>query len=282
MSGSSLTDALRAAERDAERLQELVGSQHRVLVVLGSGWDGAAAALGDLVASVPYSSLAGFPPPSVAGHAGMIESRRAADRSVLVFRGRVHLSEGYDATEVVHGVRSAVLAGCEVIVLTNAAGTLDPTLPVGSLVLLRDHINLTGQSPLRGSDPPAPYRSRFFDMSDAYSRRLRALVRQLRPSVPEAVYAGLHPGGGYETPAEIRMLRTLGADLLGGSTILETVAAVHLGAEVLGVSLASNLAAGLGKGPLSHDDVLEAGRQAAPAMGSMVRAFIDSLPPQHS
>ena len=194
---------------------------------------------------------------------------------MLAFLGRVHAYEGHDPATVVHGVRTAHAAGCHTIVLTNAAGGIRADLAVGQPVLMSDHLNLTGGSPvagpLAGSAP-----ARFVDLTETYSARLRALAREVDPSLAEGVYAGL-PGPHYETPAEIRMLRTLGADLVGMSTVWEAIAARHLGVEVLGLSLVTNPAAGLGVAPLDHAEVLEAGRRSAERMGELLAAVVDRL-----
>jgi purine-nucleoside phosphorylase len=166
-----------------------------------------------------------------------------------------HPYEGHSAQTVVHGVHRGA-GQCGVVVLTNAAGGLDPDVPVGTPVLLRDHLNLTGASPLTGDDPPARFGIRFCDLTEAYDAGLRALAHRVDADLPEGVYAGLL-GGAYETPAEIRMLRTLGADLVGMSTVLETIAARHLDARVLGISLVTNFAAGISPDALAHAEVLQ-------------------------
>ncbi len=253
-------------------------AHHEVLVVLGSGWTPAAERFGETVAEVAMVDLPGFPAVGVAGHAGLLRSVRAADGThVLAMIGRVHAYEGHDLSTVVHGVRSAVRSGCHTVVVTNAAGGLRPGIRVGQPVLISDHLNLTGRSPLTGpAAPDALGLARFVDLTDAYSSRLRALAQAVDPSLEEGVYAGL-PGPHYETPAEIRMLQTMGADLVGMSTVHEVIAARHVGAEVLGLSLVTNLAAGLGDGALDHDEVLEAGRAAAEAMGDLLAEVVARL-----
>src|SRR5579875_3140647 len=213
-------------------------------VVLGSGFAAAADALGEPAAEFPLGELGGFPPPTVPGHAGLGRSVRLGPLRVLVLLGRLHLYEGHPVHVVVHGVRTAVAAGCRAVVLTNASGGINPAYAVGQPVLISDHLNLTGRSPLAGPEPPPGCGSRFADLSDLYSARLRGLARRADPGLAEGVYAAL-PGPHYETPAEIRMLRAAGADLVGMSTALEAIAARHLGAEVLGLSLVTNPAAGL-------------------------------------
>jgi purine-nucleoside phosphorylase len=286
MTGSQrAADPYAVAAASAARLAELTGQpRHDVAVVLGSGWASAAAAIGTATAEVPVADLGGFPPPTVAGHAGVVRSvpvqgegqarapGEAGGVRALVFLGRAHLYEGHSPDTVVHGVRTAIAAGCRVVVLTNAAGGISG-YPVGQPVLLRDHLNLTGRSPLAGPPPPDGYPGRFADLTEAYSARLRGLAQQAGQDLPEGVYAGL-PGPHYETPAEIRMLRLFGADLVGMSTVLEAIAARHLGAEVLGISLVTNPAAGLGEADLNHAEVVAAGQAAADRMGALLAAVL--------
>jgi purine-nucleoside phosphorylase len=186
---------------------------------------------------------------------------------VLGFLGRTHLYEGRGVEPVAHGVRVAAAAGCRIVILTNACGGLRPGLAVGDPVLISDHINLTGRTPLVGP--------RFVDLSDVYAARLRALVREIDPSIAEGVYAQFH-GPQYETPAEVRMAGVLGADLVGMSTALEAIAARAEGCEVLGISLVTNLAAGLGD-PLDHEDVLAVGKASATRMGELLAQLIPRL-----
>lgn len=262
-----------AAAAAAKRLAGLTGTpRHDVAVVLGSGWGAAADALGPAAATVPLTEL-GAPPPAVPGHQPAVRSVEVAGRRALVFLGRVHLYEGYSPAAVVHCVRTAVEAGCASVVLTNAAGGIAPGLRPGDAVLISDHLNLTGASPLAGPPPPAGYPSRFADLTGLYSARLRAAARAAVPGLAEAVYAGLR-GPHYETPAEVRMLGGLGAGLVGMSTVLEAIAARHLGAEVLGVSLVTNIAAGLAEAPIEHADVLAAGSRAAAGLGGLLAAVL--------
>lgn len=268
-------DPFDLADEAAAALAERTGvERHDVAVVLGSGWRPAADRLGDVVAEVPTAGLPGFPPSTVAGHAGTVRSIRAGDgRRVLAFLGRVHGYEGHTPAVVVHGVRAACRAGCSVVVLTNAAGGIRQGLRVGQPVLIADHLNLTARSPLEGPAPAEVLPPRFVDLSDTYSSRLRALARSVEPALDDGVYAAL-PGPHYETPAEIRMLAQLGADLVGMSTVWEAIAARHLGAEVLALSLVTNLAAGLSGAPLDHAEVLEAGRVSAERMGDLLAAVV--------
>lgn len=214
------------------------------------------------------AEIPGFLPPGADGHRGQVLSVALGRHLVLVFVGRIHAYEGYDLQQVVHPVRTACAGGADVVVLTNAAGGLRPEYRVGRPVLISDHLNLTARSPLLGPE--------FVDLVDAYSPRLRNLARTIDPELAEGVYAAM-PGPQYETPAEIRMLRTLGADLVGMSTVHETIAARAAGAEVLGVSLVTNLAAGMTGEPLRHDEVLAAGRDSARDLGDLLARIVAAL-----
>jgi purine-nucleoside phosphorylase len=265
--------AQKAADDLATRTK---GASHVAAVVLGSGWQPAADALGETIVSVSTSELPGFAPPTVAGHHGELRSVAVGDKRVLVLLGRNHLYEGRTEAEVVHPVRVAVLSGAPVVILTNAAGGLDPRMRPGQAVLIRDHLNLTGKNPLTGPPPPEELGPRFVDLTTLYPERLRRLAREVDPSLTEGVYAGML-GPSYETPAEVAMLRALGADLVGMSTTLEAIAARHLGAEVLGISLVSNLAAGVADHPLDHAEVLAAGAAAAPGLTRLVEGVVALL-----
>jgi purine-nucleoside phosphorylase len=214
-----------------------------------------------------------MPSSTVEGHEGALFSGEVGGVPTVVFAGRVHLYEGHRPEVVTRAVRSAVDEGCDVVVLTNAAGAIDDHLEVGRPCLISDHLNLTGTNPLIGvHDRRGP---RFLDLSEVYDRNLRHLAREVDSELREGVYAGL-VGPVYETPAEIRMLRTLGADLVGMSTVLEAIAARYLGARVLGISVVTNKAAGMA-GALSHDEVSRAGRMAAGRLESLLRGVIDKL-----
>ncbi|MDH4170801.1 MAG: purine-nucleoside phosphorylase [Acidimicrobiia bacterium] len=271
------TDPFDLAADAAAVLAERTGVEaHSVALVLGSGWAAAADQIGEMVADVELADLPGFPAPTVAGHRNLARSIRVGRVAALILGGRAHLYEGHPVSTVVHGVRTAVEAGCSTVILTNAAGGLNPDWPVGQPVLLSDHLNLTGHSPMVGPAPPADKPARFVDLTEAYSQRLRGLAREVDPDLPEGVYAALL-GGAYETPAEVRMLAGLGADLVGMSTALETIAARHLGAEVLGVSLVTNAAAGLSESALDHAEVLEAAGEAGPRMVALLRGVLERL-----
>jgi purine-nucleoside phosphorylase len=262
-------DPYSAASAAAEVLAARTGAPtHDVAVVLGSGWVPAADLLGRTVVDLPVTDLPGFVPPAAEGHAGRVRSVASDDRRLLVFLGRTHLYEGRGPAAVVHGVRTAAAAGCRAVVLTNGCGGLDPSWAPGTPVLISDHLNLTGRSPLDGA--------RFVDLTDLYSPRLRALCRAIDPTLPEGVYAQF-PGPHYETPAEIRMVAAVGGSLVGMSTALEAIAAREAGLEVLGISLVTNLAAGLSGQPLDHAEVLAAGQAAATRMGELLAQLVRQL-----
>lgn len=256
---STHRDAELAAAALAERTD---GTHHEVAIVMGSGWLPAADALGTPEFEFPAADLPGFNAPVVEGHGGTIRSVKVGDRHVLVFLGRTHFYENRDVRAVSHAVRTAAAAGVSTLVLTNGCGGLNPSWAPGTPVLISDHINLTSASPLEGAH--------FVDLTDLYSPRLRALVRGIDPNLDEGVYVQV-TGPHYETPAEIRMIRTIGGDLVGMSTALEAIAARAAGMEVLGISLVTNQAAGMSGEPLDHAEVLAAGRNAATRMGQLLR-----------
>ena len=257
------------ASQAADRLAELTGvPQHDVALVLGSGWLPAVDALGEATAEIDTTDLPGFSASAVAGHSGKIRSVRSGDRNLLVFLSRTHFYEGRGVAAVVHGVRTAAAAGCRAIVLTNGCGGLRETWTPGTPVLISDHINLTGKSPIEGAN--------FVDLTDLYSSRLRQMCREVDPSLDEGVYVQF-PGPHYETPAEIRMVRAIGGDLAGMSTTLEAIAAREAGMEVLGISLVTNLAAGMSGEPLNHAEVLEAGKAAASRMGDLLGRIVPGI-----
>jgi purine-nucleoside phosphorylase len=257
------------AQAAADRLAELTGvARHDVALVLGSGWLPAVDAVGETTADLAVTDLPGFAPPAVEGHAGRVRSVRAGDLRLLVLAGRTHLYEGLGVRPVVHGVRTAAAAGCRAVVLTNGCGGLRETWTPGTPVLISDHLNLTSTSPVEGA--------RFVDLTDLYSARLRRLCQEADPSLEEGVYVQLR-GPHYETPAEIRMVRAIGGDLVGMSTVLEAIAAREAGLEVLGVSLVTNLAAGISGDPLDHEEVLAAGRAAAGRMGELLGAVVPRI-----
>jgi purine-nucleoside phosphorylase len=257
------------AQDAADTLARLTGvAHHDVALVLGSGWLPAAEALGEATAEIAVTDLPGFSAAAVQGHSGTIRSIRSGDRNLLVFLSRTHFYEGRGVAPVVHPVRTAAAAGCATIVLTNGCGGLNRAWSPGTPVLIRDHINLTARSPIEGAH--------FVDLTDLYSARLRGLCRELDPSLDEGVYVQF-TGPHYETPAEIEMVRRIGGDLVGMSTALEAIAAREAGLEVLGISLVTNLAAGISGEPLDHQEVLEAGRAAAGRMGDLLARVVPRL-----
>ena len=258
-----------AAREAAAAIAERTGvDAHDIAIILGSGWVPAADLLGTTVAEFPATDIPGFAAPSAVGHAGRIRSVDADGRRVLVFLGRTHLYEGRGVDAVVHAVRTAAAAGCRTMILTNGCGGLDASWSPGTPVLIRDHLNLFGVTPLRGAT--------FIDMTDLYSARLRSIARDIDPTLHEGVYAQFL-GPQYETPAEIEMVRALGGTLVGMSTVQEAIAAREAGMEVLGLSLVTNLAAGMTGEPLSHQEVLAAGNAAAERMGLLLGDFTRRL-----
>ncbi len=262
-------DPKHLAQQAATKLADLTGvEKHDVLLVMGSGWLPALDALGAATAEVSTTDLPGFAATSVVGHSGKIRSVDVGGKHVMVLTGRTHYYEGKGVRAVVHGVRTAAAAGVRVAVLTNGCGGLKETWTPGTPVLISDHINLTAATPIEGAN--------FVDLTDVYSPRLRALCKEIDPSLDEGVYAQF-PGPQYETPAEINMIRVMGAHLAGMSTVLEAIAAREAGLEVLGISLVTNAAAGMSGQPLNHEEVLEAGKAAASRMGSLLSAIMPKL-----
>ena len=269
MSQPTAPDPAALAVRAADALKNALGGPHDVAVVMGSGWAPAADAFGPAQALVAIGDLPGFAAPTAVGHGGEVRSVQVAGRNVLLFLGRTHLYEGRGVEPVVHGIRTAAAAGVKTVILTNAAGGLGEEHRIGQAVVIADHLNLTARSPLVGAT--------FVDLTDLYSARLRELARQVDPTLIEGVYAAL-PGPHYETPAEIRMLRTLGADLVGMSTALEAIAARAAGMEVFGLSMVTNAAAGITGEVLDHQEVLAAGKAAAGRLGQFLVELIGRLP----
>ena len=271
-------DPFDVARLAAQYIARVTGvPRHDVALVLGSGWGGAADLLGETVAEIPSHEVPGFMAPAVVGHVGTIRSIRlmapagspdAPARHALVLGSRTHLYEGRGVRRVVHGVRTAAAAGARTVVLTNGCGGLKPAWGPGTPVLIRDHLNLTATSPLEGAT--------FVDLTDLYSARLRALARTIDPSLEEGVYVQFR-GPHYETPAEVTMAGRMGGDLVGMSTTLEAIAARHAGLEVLGLSLVTNLAAGISSAPLSHVEVIEAGRAAGPRISALLAQIVQIL-----
>jgi purine-nucleoside phosphorylase len=266
-----LADPFELARAAADHIARESGvSGHDVALVLGSGWGAAADLIGETVASIDSATIPGFAKPAAPGHVGVTRSIRVdrpdgSTSQVLVLGSRTHLYEGRGTRALAHPIRTAAAAGASVVVLTNGAGGLHVAWPPGQVVLVKDHLNLTGASPLEGAD--------FVDLTDLYSPRLRDLVRTVESRLPEGVYAQFR-GPQFETPAEVRMAGVLGADLVGMSTALEAIAARHCGMEVLGLSLVTNLAAGVNPLPLSHRDVLDVGIAASPVIADLLARIV--------
>jgi purine-nucleoside phosphorylase len=261
------TELAQAAARTLRERFDIAGLD--VAFVLGSGWSAAADDLGEPIGDCPLQELPGFAAPTVAGHGGQLRVVRTPNaRTAAILTGRTHLYEGRGVAAVVHGVRTVAAAGATTLVLTNGCGGLDPAWSPGTPVLIRDHLNLTGHTPLVGAT--------FVDLTEAYALRLRDLARAVAPDLPEGVYAQFG-GPQYETPAEVIMAGRLGADLVGMSTALETIAARAAGLEVLGISLVTNSAAGISSTPLEHGEVIEAGRAAAPRLRSLLAGLAARL-----
>ncbi|WP_426247124.1 purine-nucleoside phosphorylase [Nocardioides sp. LHG3406-4] len=266
MTATTATSPSELATEAARVLADLTGvERHDVALVLGSGWLPAVDALGEATADIATTDLPGFSAAAVAGHSGRIRSVRAGGKNLLVFLSRTHFYEGKGVRAVVHPVRTAAAAGCRAIVLTNGCGGLKETWSPGTPVLISDHINLTATSPIEGAN--------FVDLTDLYSSRLRALCKEADASLDEGVYVQF-PGPHYETPAEIGMVRAIGGHLVGMSTTLEAIAAREAGMEVLGISLVTNLAAGISGEPLDHAEVLAAGKAAASRMGDLLGSVV--------
>ena len=265
------TDPFDVAKAAATVIAERTGAAtHDVALVLGSGWGQAADLIGPTVATVDNADVPGFHAAAVAGHSGSMRSVAIGDtgRRALVYGTRTHFYEGRGVRSVVHAVRTASAAGCSTIVLTNGCGGLNPAWRPGTPVLIRDHINLTAASPLEGPT--------FVDLTDLYSERLRAIAREVDPTLDEGVYVQFR-GPHYETPAEVQMAKRIGGDLVGMSTALDAIAARHVGLEVLGISLVTNLAAGISDEPLSHQEVIEAGQAAAERCGRLLADVVQRV-----
>ncbi|PZE75098.1 purine-nucleoside phosphorylase [Curtobacterium sp. MCBD17_034] len=242
---------------------------HDIALTLGSGWAKAADLLGETVSEVPATEVPGFSASAVVGHTGTLRSVRMPDgRHALVIGARTHYYEGHGVRRVVHSVRTAAATGASIMVLTNGAGGIKEHWTPGTPVLISDHINLTADSPLEGAT--------FVDLTDLYSARLRAVAKEIDPTLDEGVYTQFR-GPQYETWAEVRMARTIGGDIVGMSTALEAIAARQAGMEVLGFSLITNLAAGIQKEPLSHAEVLQAGKDAEPVIADLLARVVAAL-----
>ncbi|MFJ4999435.1 purine-nucleoside phosphorylase [Microbacterium sp. NPDC088619] len=243
--------------------------KHDIALTLGSGWGKAADIIGETVATIPATEVTGFSKPALEGHVGTLRSIRTPDgKNVLVIGARTHYYEGHGVRRVVHSVRTAAATGAKIMVLTNGAGGVRETWTPGQPVLISDHINLTADSPLEGAT--------FIDLTDLYAKRLRDIARSVDPTLDEGVYTQFR-GPHYETPAEVQMAKHIGGDIVGMSTALEAIAAREAGMEILGFSLITNLAAGIQKTPLSHAEVIEAGREAEPVISALLARVVEAL-----
>ncbi|UFS57777.1 purine-nucleoside phosphorylase [Subtercola endophyticus] len=258
------------AREAAGQIAEKTGiDKHDIALTLGSGWAKAADLIGETIATIPATEIVGFSAPAVVGHVGSLRSVRLPNgKHALVIGARTHYYENHGVRRVVHSVRTAAAAGASVMILTNGAGGIRETWTPGQPVLISDHINLTANSPLEGAT--------FIDLTDLYSRRLRDLAREVDASLDEGVYVQFR-GPHYETPAEVQMAKTIGGHIVGMSTALEAIAAREAGMEVLGMSLITNLAAGISPTPLSHAEVIEAGRSAEPVISALLARIVAAL-----
>ena len=259
-------------------LQSILPARPKIAVILGSGLGAFAEELTGAL-SIPYSDIPDWPRSTAIGHAGRLVAGKINGVDVVVLAGRVHLYEGYSAQQVTFGIRVLGLLGVKSLVVSNAAGGIGSHLARGGVVLISDHINLQGANPLIGPNDEA-LGARFPDMTEAYSPAYRTIAhkvaRDLGYTFHEGVYAAL-TGPNYETPAEIRYLRTIGADLVGMSTVPEVIVANHMGIKVLGISVVTNLAAGISKEKLSHKEVLETGEQVRGMLVQFLKAVLPRL-----
>ncbi|SJN34821.1 Purine nucleoside phosphorylase [Microbacterium esteraromaticum] len=263
-------DPVAIAALAAADIARLTGVDHHdIAVTLGSGWGKAAEIIGETVATVPATEVTGFSKPALEGHVGTLRSiRTPGGKNVLVIGARTHYYENHGVRRVVHSVRTAAATGAKIMVLTNGAGGIRESWKPGQPVLISDHINLTADSPLEGAT--------FVDLTDLYSTRLRDIARTVDATLDDGVYTQFR-GPHYETPAEVQMTKRMGGDIVGMSTALEAIAAREAGMEILGFSLITNLAAGIQQTPLSHAEVIEAGREAEPVISALLARVIEAL-----
>ncbi len=267
----------RIAEAAAAVL-DLAGSVPDVVLVLGSG-------LGDFTGrfggarSLPYGRLPHWPESRIVGHEGRLVVGRVAGRLVAALSGRVHLYEGHHPRAVTFATRAMAHLGAPVLIVTNAAGGVNTSFTSGALMVIDDHINLLGANPLTGPNEDR-HGPRFPDMTEAYSRRLRTLADEAAARIGVTLVHGVYaavPGPSYETPAEIRCLRTIGADAVGMSTVPEVIAARHMGVDVLGLSCITNMAAGVGPAPLVHDEVMDTARRVRGQFAALLEAILETI-----
>jgi purine-nucleoside phosphorylase len=263
-------DPFEIAAQAAAQIAERTGvASHDLALTLGSGWAKAADLIGETTATLPASEILGFSAPALAGHVGTIRSiLLPSGKRALVIGARTHYYENHGVRRVVHSVRTAAATGAKIMILTNGAGGIRESWKPGTPVLISDHINLTGDSPLEGAT--------FIDLTDLYSARLRGVAREVDPTLDDGVYVQ-NRGPHYETPAEVQMAKTIGGHIVGMSTALEAIAARQAGMEILGMSLITNLAAGIQKTPLSHAEVIQAGKDAEPVISALLARIVERL-----
>ncbi|RKQ89912.1 purine-nucleoside phosphorylase [Mycolicibacterium mucogenicum 261Sha1.1M5] len=264
---STSSDPKALAAEAAAVIADLTGvAQHDIALTLGSGWGKAADVIGETVAVIEADKVPGFRASAVPGHSGTLRSIQLANgKHALVIGARTHFYEDHGVRSVVHGVRTAAATGAKIMVLTNGAGGVNPAYSPGQPVLISDHINLTAASPLEGAT--------FVDLTDLYSSRLRDLAREVDSTLDDGVYVQFR-GPHYETPAEVRYAGIIGGDIVGMSTALEAIAAREAGMEILGFSLITNLAAGIQETPLSHEEVIAAGKEAEPRLAALLTEVV--------
>jgi len=265
-----MTNPFDLAREAASKIAELSGVEnHDIALTLGSGWAKAADLIGETVASIDATKIPGFLPPAVPGHVATIRSiKLPSGKHALILGARSHYYEGHGVRQVAHGVRTAAATGAKIMILTNGAGGIKETWKPGTPVLISDHINLTADSPLEGA--------KFVDLTDLYSSRLRAIARTVDATLDEGVYCQFR-GPHYETPAEVQMAKHIGGHIVGMSTALEAIAAREAGMEILGLSLITNLAAGIQKTPLSHEEVIQAGKDAEIRISALLAEIVSKL-----
>jgi purine-nucleoside phosphorylase len=263
-------DPFAVATEAAATIADLTGvERHDIALTLGSGWGRAAELIGETTHTIAATDVPGFSKPALEGHVGTLRSVLLPNgKRALVIGARTHYYEGHGVRRVVHSVRTAAATGATTMILTNGAGGIKPHWTPGTPVLISDHINLTGDSPLEGAT--------FIDLTDLYSARLRGLARSVEPTLDEGVYCQFR-GPHYETPAEVQMAKTIGGHIVGMSTALEAIAARQAGMEILGMSLITNLAAGIQQTPLSHEEVIEAGRAAESVISGLLAKIVAEL-----
>jgi purine-nucleoside phosphorylase len=263
-------DPFEIAAAAAADIAEKTGVEHHdIALTLGSGWAKAADLIGETTATIPAQDVTGFSRPALEGHVGSLRSiLLPSGKRALVIGARTHYYEGHGVRRVVHSVRTAAATGATTMILTNGAGGIKEHWAPGTPVLISDHLNLTADSPLEGAT--------FIDLTDLYSARLREIAKGIDPTLDEGVYCQFR-GPHYETPAEVQMAKAIGGHIVGMSTALEAIAARQAGMEVLGMSLITNLAAGIQTTPLSHDEVIEAGRAAEPVISKLLAEIVGAL-----